>query len=148
MTLIIHSTTKVNTHENRNEDRVTPKTPTIGLSVQILTVYKGFSANVLYNSHLKVAITYFLAVVVVVLILPISMICCCLVPKSCLTLLPPHRLQPTRLLCPWNSLGKNTGVGSHSILQGIFLTQGQNLGLLHCRQISLLSEPPGKPIVK
>ena len=31
--------------------------------------------------------------------------------------------------------GKNTGVGSHSLLQGIFPTQGSNLGLLHCRQI-------------
>ena len=38
-------------------------------------------------------------------------------------------------LCPWNSPGKNTGVGGHSLLQGIFLTQGSNLGLLHCRQI-------------
>ena len=47
----------------------------------------------------------------------------------------PHELQPTRLLCPWNSPGKKTGVGSHSLLQGIFLTQGMNQGLLHCRQI-------------
>ena len=38
-------------------------------------------------------------------------------------------------LCPWNSPGKNTGVGSHSLLQGIFLTQGSNLGFPHCRQI-------------
>ena len=38
------------------------------------------------------------------------------------------------LLCPWNSLGKNTGVGRHSPLQGIFLIQGSNSGLLHCRQ--------------
>ena len=45
-----------------------------------------------------------------------------------------------RLLCPWNSPGKNTGVGSHSLLQGIFPTQGWNLGLLHCRH-SLRSEP-------
>ena len=49
--------------------------------------------------------------------------------------LQPHGLQPVRLLCPWDSPGKNTGVGSHSFLQGIFLTQGLNLGLLHCRQI-------------
>ena len=41
----------------------------------------------------------------------------------------------TRILCPWNSPGKNTGVSSHSLLQGIFPTQGSNLGLLHCRQI-------------
>ena len=38
-------------------------------------------------------------------------------------------------LCPWDFAGKNTGVGSHSLLQGIFLTQGWNVGLLHCRQI-------------
>ena len=42
---------------------------------------------------------------------------------------------PTRLLCPWNFPGKNTKVGSHSLLQGIFLTQELNPGLLHCRQI-------------
>ena len=49
--------------------------------------------------------------------------------------LRPHRLQPSRLLCPWDSPGKNTGVGSHSLLQGIFPTQELNLGLLHCRWI-------------
>ena len=42
--------------------------------------------------------------------------------------------QPTRLLSPWNSPGKNTGVGCHFLLQGIFPTQGSNPGLLHCRQ--------------
>ena len=36
---------------------------------------------------------------------------------------------------PWNSPGQNTGVGSLSLLQGIFPTQGSNPGLLHCRQI-------------
>ena len=41
----------------------------------------------------------------------------------------------TRLLCPWNSPGKNTGVDCHFFLQGIFSTQRSNLGLLHCRQI-------------
>ena len=40
-----------------------------------------------------------------------------------------------RFLCPWNSPVKNTGVGCHSFLQGIFPTQGSNLGLLHCGQI-------------
>ena len=43
-------------------------------------------------------------------------------------------LYPTRLLCPC-SLGRNTGVGCHSLLQDIFQTQGSNPGLLHCRQI-------------
>ena len=49
--------------------------------------------------------------------------------------LQPHGLQSARLLCSWDSPGKNTGVGCHSLLQGIFLTQGLNTGLLHCRQI-------------
>ena len=49
--------------------------------------------------------------------------------------LRPHGLQPSRLLCPWDSPGKNTGVGSHSLLQGIFPTQQLILGLLHCRWI-------------
>ena len=44
-------------------------------------------------------------------------------------------LQPHGLYSPWNSPGQNTGVGSHSLLQGIFPTQGSNPGLLHCRWI-------------
>ena len=47
--------------------------------------------------------------------------------------------------CQGNSPGKNPGAGSHFLLQGIFLTQGSNLGLLHFRQILLPSEPPRKP---
>ena len=59
--------------------------------------------------------------------------------------LQPHGLQPTRLLCPWDFPGKNTGVGCHFLLQGIFLTQGSNSGLLHCRQILYhLSHQGGK----
>ena len=46
-----------------------------------------------------------------------------------------HGLSPTGLLCPWSSLGKNTRVGSHSLLQETFLTQGSNPGLLNLRQI-------------
>ena len=49
--------------------------------------------------------------------------------------LRPHGV---RVLCPWNSPDENIGVGSHSLLQGIFLTQGLNPGLLHCRQILCL----------
>ena len=60
----------------------------------------------------------------------------------------PHRLWPTKLLCPWNSPGKNTGIGCHALLQGIFLTQGSNLCLLcllHWQANSLPLMPPGKP---
>ena len=39
------------------------------------------------------------------------------------------------LACPWDSPGKNTGVGGPFLLQGIFPTQELNPGLLHCRQI-------------
>ena len=46
-----------------------------------------------------------------------------------------NSLGPHGLYSPWNSLGQNTGVGSLSLLQGIFPTQGSNLGLPHCRQI-------------
>ena len=49
-------------------------------------------------------------------------------------LLATQGLQPTRLLCPWDSPGKNTGVCCHFLLQGIFLNQGSNPGLPHCRQ--------------
>ena len=62
-------------------------------------------------------------------------LCVCvsrLVVSNCLQ---PHGLEPTRLLCPWNSPGENTRMSCHFLLQGIFLTQGSNLGLLHCRQI-------------
>ena len=45
------------------------------------------------------------------------------------------RTEPARLLCPWDSPFKHTEVGCHFLLQGIFLTQGLNLGLLYCRQI-------------
>ena len=46
----------------------------------------------------------------------------------------PYGLLPTRLICPWDFPGKNTGVGCHFLLQGIFPTQGSNKGLPHCRQ--------------
>ena len=51
--------------------------------------------------------------------------CCSLVTKSCLLFCDPHGLQPTRLLCPWDFSGKNTGGGSHFLFQRIFLTLGQ-----------------------
>ena len=52
------------------------------------------------------------------------------VAQSFLTLCDPHGLYS-----PWNSPGQNAGVGSFSLLQGIFPTQALNPGLLHCRRI-------------
>ena len=57
------------------------------------------------------------------------------VAPSCPTFCNPTDCSPCQSLCPWNSPGKNTEVGSHSLLQIIFPTQGSNLGLLHCRQV-------------
>ena len=50
----------------------------------------------------------------------------------------PNGLQPARLLCPWHSPSKNTGVGCHALLQGTFPTQGSNLCLLYQQANSLL----------
>jgi len=46
--------------------------------------------------------------------------CCCLVARSCPALVQPHGSRPTRLLCPGDFPGKNTGVGSHFLLPGSF----------------------------
>ena len=63
----------------------------------------------------------------------------------------PHGPKPIRLFCQWNFPKKNTGVGCHAILQGIFPTQGSNPSLLHllyCWVGYLPLVPPGKPHLK
>ena len=59
----------------------------------------------------------------------------------------PQGLQLTRLLCPWDFPGNDTGVGCHFLLQGIFPTQGSNPGLLHCRQILYRVSYKGSPYI-
>ena len=59
--------------------------------------------------------------------------------------LPPRGLQPARLFCPWDSPGKNTGVGCHALLQGIFPAQGSKSGSSHCRQILYHLSHQGSP---
>ena len=74
----------------------------------------------------------------------LKLVCMCLL--SCLLMsnsLQLHELQLIKLLCPWNSAGKNMGVGCHFLLQELFLTQG----LSHVSCIGrwiffLLLEPP------
>ena len=71
-----------------------------------------------------------------------------LITQSCPTLCNPMDCSP--LLCPWDAPGNNTGVDCHSLLQGIFPTQGLSLGLLHCRQILyhvIHWGSPGSPIL-
>ena len=62
-------------------------------------------------------------------------VCACLVTLLCLTVCNPMDCSPPGSCVHGDSLGKNTGVGSLSLLQGIFPTQGWNPGLPHCRQI-------------
>ena len=67
--------------------------------------------------------------------------------QSCPTLHDPHGLQSTRLLCPWDSPGKNTGVGCRFLLQEIFPTQGLNPSIPHYRRRQWHPTPvllPGK----
>ena len=59
--------------------------------------------------------------------------------------LQPYRLQPARLLHSWDFPGKNTEVGCHFLLQGIFPTQGWNPGLPHCRRILYQLSHKGNP---
>ena len=56
--------------------------------------------------------------------------CACVLSCSAMSLLRPHGLWPARLLCPWESPGKNSAVGCHSFLQWFFLTQGSDSLLL------------------
>ena len=60
------------------------------------------------------------------------------ITQSCLTLCNPVER-------PWNSPGRNSGVGSLPLLQGIFPTQGSNPGLPHCRQILYQLNHKGSP---
>ena len=68
----------------------------------------------------------------------------CYVSRSVASVsLLPYGLYPARLLCPWDSPGKNTRVGCCALLQGNLSHLQSNPGLLHCRQ-TLPSEPLGK----
>ena len=64
--------------------------------------------------------------------------------QSCPTLCDP---MDTRLLRPSDYLGKSTGVGCHFLLQGIFLTQGSNPGLPHCRETLCCPSHQGSPVI-
>ena len=66
----------------------------------------------------------------------------CSVCKSCLTLLQPHGLEPTRLLCPWDFPDKNTRVCCHSLLQEMFPTTPTSPAFTGG---FFTTEPPGKP---
>ena len=69
--------------------------------------------------------------------------------QSCVTQCDPIDGSPPGFPCPWDSPGKNTGVGCHFLLQGLFPTQGSNtrlLSLLHWQVGSVPLAPPRKPL--
>ena len=72
----------------------------------------------------------------------------CLVTQSCPTLCDPMDCSPPGSSVHEDSPGKNTGVGCHFLLQGIFPTQGSNPGLLHCRQILYHLSHQGSPVCR
>jgi len=69
----------------------------------------------------------------------------CLVAQSCLTLCDPMDCRLPGSSVHGDSLGKNTGLGCHALLQGIFPTQELNPGLPHCRQILYCLGHQGSP---
>ena len=89
--------------------------------------------------------THFLAVEVLSLNLDLQLCCAVLRRSVMLDSLQPHGLKPASLFCLWSSLGKNTGVGSHSLLLGIFSPQGSNPGLPYHRQILYRLNHQGSP---
>ena len=80
----------------------------------------------------------------------VESMCVCVLNRSVASDSVMHGLQPARLLWPWDFPGKNTGVGCHFLLQGIFPTQGSNphclLHLLHWQADSLPLSHLGSPL--
>ena len=69
----------------------------------------------------------------------------CLVDQLCPTLCDLMDCSPPGSSCLWDFPGKNTGVGCHALLQGIFPTQGSNPGLQHCGQTLYHLSHQGSP---
>jgi len=80
-------------------------------------------------------------------LLNVKYICACYVASLVFDSVQPHGPEPARLLCLWDSPGKNTEVSYHALLQGIFPTQASSPHLLwSCNADEFfITEPPGKP---
>ena len=107
-----------------------PRSPRTKMILFQLTLFLAF--------QFPTALVYFLCVSLCVL---------SLVAQSCLTLCDPVDCSPPGFPVHGDSPYKNTGVGCHALLQGIFLTQGLNPRSPALQADSLLAELPGKPCV-
>ena len=111
---------------------------------------------IIFSAFIVVNRTFFFSTYphCVVCVVCVGCVCVCVSPfiflSHCVScLLVSNSATPWTVIC-WAPLSmgfssKNTGVGSHSLLQGIVLTHELNPGLWHCRQDSLPSESPRKP---
>ena len=70
---------------------------------------------------------------------------CAKLLQSCLNLCDPMDCSPPGSSVHGHSPGKNTGVVCHALLQGLFSTQGSNLGIPHCRLILYRLSHQGSP---
>ena len=126
----------------RNDTKIFPGSKLIYINLYHANVYcpvlKIQEANQLQNKRVTTVKSSSNAVMLVLYV----RLCVCSVVSNSLQL---HGLQPTRLLCPWDSPGKNTRVGCHFFLQGIFLTQELDRGLLHWQVDSLPLSHKGNP---
>ena len=77
-----------------------------------------------------------------------SGVCLCLVIQLCPTLCDSVDCSLPQSSVHWSSPGKNTGVGCHALLQGIFATQGSNPGVPHCRWILYRLSHQGSGLVE
>ena len=78
---------------------------------------------------------------------PGTTFCACSLAQSCPTLLQPHGLQSARLLCLWDSPGKNTGVGYHFLFQGNLPDPGIEPASPILAGGFFTTEPPGNPSI-
>ena len=108
-----------------------------------------FLVNI-YMSCFKIQIFLPLRILCVTSAVCVCVCVCVKLLQLYLTICDPLDCKSTRLLCPWDTSGKNTGVGSMPSSRGIFPTQGLNphhIHLLHWQEGSLPLTPSGKPSV-
>ena len=107
------------------------------------------SQRVQQDSETKPTAIIYVCMCLIYDIFYIPFMCTCVYSVAQLHLtLQRHRLEPTRLLCPRNFSGKNTGVGCHFLPKGIFLTQGWNPRLLHWQADSIPLNHFGNPYIR